>query len=90
MSEDVKKEHKELLEMMKDVATDHQVPRNIRGIVENAIEKVSGKNVKIEDLSTAVYMMDDISKDLNIPGHTRTDVWEIISAMEAIREKIKE
>ncbi len=88
--EEVKKELKELLEMMQGVATDHQVPRNIRGIVEDAIEKVSGNKVKIEDLSTAVYMMDDISKDLNIPDHTRTDVWEIISAMEAIREKIKE
>ncbi len=90
MSTDVKKELEELLEMMKEVATDHQVPRNIRGIVEEAMEKVSGKEVKIEDLSTAVYKMDDISKDLNIPDHTRTDVWEIISAMEAIREKIKE
>ena len=88
--EEVRKELKELLEMMETVATDHQVPRNIRGTVEDAIEKVSGKQVKIEDLSTAVYMMDDISKDLNIPDHTRTDVWEIISAMEAIREKIKE
>jgi len=27
---------------------------------------------------------------LNIPDHTRTDVWEIISTMESIREKIKE
>ena len=90
MTKEVKKELKELLELMQEVATDHQVPRNIRGIVETAIEKVSGKKVKIEDLSTAVYLMDDISKDLNIPDHTRTDVWEIISAMEAIREKIKE
>jgi len=54
------------------------------------MEKVSVKKVKIEDISTAVYMMDDISKDLNIPDHTRTDVWEIISTMESIREKIKE
>ncbi len=88
--EEVEKELKELLELMKTVVTDHQVPRNIRGIVEDAMEKVSGKQVKIEDLSTAVYMMDDISKDLNIPNHTRTDVWEIISMMETIREKIKE
>jgi hypothetical protein len=58
--------------------------------VEEAIQKISGKKMRIEDFSTAVYMMDDISKDLNIPSHTRTDVWEIISKMEAIKEKIKE
>ena len=88
--EEVEKEMKELHELMKTVVTDHQVPRNIKGIVEEAMEKVSGKKVKIEDISTAVYMMDDISKDLNIPDHTRTDVWEIISMMESLREKIKE
>jgi len=75
---------------MQDVASDHSVPRNIRGVLEEAIGKISGKKAKIEDFSTAVYMMDDISKDLNIPSHTRTDIWEIISRMEAIKEKIKE
>lgn len=88
--EDVKKELKELLELMQEVASDYSVPRNIRGIVEEAVKKVSGSKPKIEDICTAVYLMDDISKDLNIPDHTRTDIWEIISRMESIKEKIKE
>ena len=90
MAEEVRKELKELLELMQLVAGDYSVPRNIRGLVEEAMQKISGKKMRIEDFSTAVYMMDDISKDLNIPSHTRTDVWEIISKMEAIKEKIKE
>lgn len=90
MAEEVRKELKELLDLMQLVSTDHSVPRNIRGIVEEAMQKISGKKMRIEDFSTAVYMMDDVSKDLNIPSHTRTDVWEIISRMEAIKEKIKE
>ncbi|MCK4301094.1 MAG: UPF0147 family protein [Planctomycetes bacterium] len=90
MAEEVRKELKELLDLMQDVESDHGVPRNIRGIVEEAMQKISGKKMRIEDFSTAVYMMDDVSKDLNIPSHTRTDGWEIISRMEAIKEKIKE
>lgn len=90
MSEELRKELKELLELMQDVALDHSVPRNIRTVIEEAIEKIAGRKAKIEDFSTAVYMMDDVSKDLNIPSHTRTDIWEIISKMEAIKEKIKE
>tara|TARA_Y100000310_G_C20187824_1_gene581118 strand:- start:147 stop:419 length:273 start_codon:yes stop_codon:yes gene_type:complete len=90
MTEEVKKEQGELLDLMQDVLSDHSVPRNVRGIVEEAIQKVSGKELKIEGLSTAVYMMDDISKDLNLPSHTRTDIWEIISRMESIKEKIKD
>ncbi len=90
MAEEVRKELRELLDLMQLVASDYSVPRNIRGIVEEAMQKISGKKMRIEDFSTAVYMMDDVSKDLNIPSHTRTDVWEIISRMEAIKEKIKE
>lgn len=90
MAEAIRKEVKDLVALMQDVVADHGVPRNIRTVVEEAIEKVSGSKLRIEDFSTAVYMMDDISKDLNIPAHTRTDVWEIISRMEAIKEKIKE
>jgi hypothetical protein len=87
---ELKKELQELLGLMQDVLEDHSVPRNIRTIIEEAMQKVSGKKAKIEDFSTAVYMMDDISKDLNIPSHTRTDIWEMISRMEAIKEKLKE
>lgn len=90
MPDELRKEIKDLLDLMQDVASDHNVPRNIRGIVEEAMQKANAKNPRVEDFSTAVYMMDDISKDLNIPAHTRTDVWEIISRMEAIKEKIKE
>lgn len=90
MAEEVRKELRELLDLMQQVASDYSVPRNIRGVVEEAMHKISGKKMRIEDFSTAVYMMDDVSKDLNIPSHTRTDVWEIISRMEAIKEKIKE
>ena len=90
MTEEVKTKRGELLDLMQDVLSDHSVPRNVRGIVEEAIQKVSGKELKIEGLSTAVYMMDDISKDLNLPSHTRTDIWEIISRMESIKEKIKD
>lgn len=90
MPDELKSELGDLLELMQGVVSDHAVPRNVRGIVEDAIKKVGAKKLRIEELSTAVYMMDDISKDLNIPSHTRTDIWEIISRMEAIKEKIKE
>lgn len=90
MTDEVKKEQGELLDLMQDVLSDHSVPRNVRSTVEEAMQKISGKKPKIEELSTAVYMMDDISKDLNLPSHTRTDIWEIISRMESIKEKIKE
>ena len=90
MDAEVKKEMQQLLELMQEVVNDRSVPRNIRAVLEEATQKVSGKQVKVEDFSSAIYLLDDISNDINMPSHTRTDIWEIISKVEAIKEKIKE
>ncbi len=90
MDAEVKKEMQQLLELMQEVVDDRSVPRNIRTILEEATQKLSGKKVKVEDFSSAIYLLDDVSNDINMPSHTRTDIWEIISKAEAIKEKIKE
>ena len=90
MDTDIKKEMQQLLDLMDEVANDRGVPRNIRAAVEEAMQKISGKQPKVEDFSMAIYRLDDISNDINMPSHTRTDLWEVISKIEAIKEKIKE
>jgi len=86
----VKKEMQELLDLMRSILNDRLVPRNIRAVIDDAMQKIGGKKPKVEDFSTAIYLFDDISADINMPTHTRTDIWEAISKMEAIKEKIKE
>ena len=36
-----------------------------------------------------MYILDDISNDINMPTHARTEIWQIISELESIREKEK-
>jgi len=33
--------------------------------------------------------LQDITNDINMPAHTRTEIWTIISALEGIRERHK-
>ena len=77
-------------ELMDSVIEDTSVPRNIRAVVNDAKEKINDdkekKNVRI---SGAIYVLEDISNDVNMPSHTRTEIWQIISELEAIREKAK-
>ena len=89
MDKNIKKEISEAVEIMQEILNDRGVPRNIRAVVEQAIEKATAKEANATVLSEAIYLMDDISNDVNIPSHTRTDVWEIISKLEAVKEKIK-
>lgn len=79
-----------VVEMMDAVLEDRSVPRNIRAAVEAAKQKVTAEG---EDLSVgvtaAIYELDDISNDINMPPHTRTEIWNIISNLERIREQYK-
>jgi uncharacterized protein len=77
----------EILVIMNDIVADRAVPRNIRAKIEEAVFKV--KQANVTSLSEAIYLLDDISNDVNMPDHTRTDIWHLISLIEANKEKMK-
>jgi len=78
-----------LNELMEAVIQDTSVPRNIRKVVEDAKNKIESKEESEVNISSAVYMLDDISNDINMPAHTRTEIWTIISELENLKEKVK-
>jgi len=89
-SKDKKIDTGNVVELMETVINDTSVPRNIRRAVEEAREKVKeGKEESGVNISSAIYLLDDISNDINMPSHTRTDIWTIISQLEALKEKAK-
>jgi len=77
----------EIIQIMEEILSDRVVPRNIRAKIDEASAKVK-QNTAIS-LSEAVYLLDDISNDVNMPDHTRTDIWHLISLIEAEKEKKK-
>jgi len=77
----------EISPILEDILSDRAVPRNIRAKVEEALHKVKQNNVT--SLSEAIYFLDDISNDVNMPDHTRTDIWHAISLIEEMKEKMK-
>lgn len=76
-------------ELMNSVILDSSVPRNIRRIVEEGKNKLETAEELGLRISSAIYMLDDISNDINMPAHTRTDIWTIISQLEELRELSK-
>ena len=89
MDKETKEEFEEAIEIMDEVIEDRGVPRNIRKAVSDAKEKIDKKDVTGVDFSNATYLLDDISSDINIPSHTRTSIWTIISRLEGVKEKMK-
>ena len=77
----------EIQQIMEEILSDRAVPRNIRAKIESALAKIKINTVTA--LSEAIYFLDDISNDVNMPDHTRTDIWHLISLIETEKEKMK-
>jgi uncharacterized protein len=72
------------------IANDNGVPRNIRKTAQESIETVA--NIDDNDnspavvASTCVSNLEDIAQDLNCPLHTRTQIYNILSLLEQVRD----
>lgn len=73
-----------IFNLLDDVSQDNAVPRNIR---KNA-QLISAKLKQTElafpvRLNAAVSLLDEMSNDPNIPLHSRTQLWQVASLLEA-------
>ncbi|WP_018153200.1 MULTISPECIES: UPF0147 family protein [Methanothermococcus] len=74
--------------MLDEIINDTTVPRNIRAAAEKAKESVLNENDEyIVRSATAIQYLDDISDDPNMPLHTRTQIWSIVSELETIKNE---
>ena len=85
--EDVQRDVNAVVTLMDSLLDDRSVPRNIRAAVEEA-KNLLAFNPDGVAVSRSVYVLDDISNDINMPSHSRTDLWNIISHLEALKEKM--
>ena len=72
--------------LMEMVINDTAIPKNVRKSVSDAKAKLMSNDELIVKTSGAVYALDEVSSDINMPAHARTQIWTILSALESIRE----
>ncbi|MEM4133852.1 MAG: UPF0147 family protein [Candidatus Micrarchaeia archaeon] len=66
--------------MLEDVS----VPRNVKKAIEDAKKRLTEKGDPAIRAGAAIYYIQEISEDINLPQHARTQVWQILSALESI------
>lgn len=78
-----------ILNQLTEIIDDRTVPRNIRAAVEEAKNNLTEDNNKDWDvrLSTAISILDEITNDPNIPSYTRTQIWNIVSMLEIVKNQ---
>ncbi len=75
-----------LVESLGQLAEDTSVPRNIRRGAQSAKDELSKPRVALDmRVASAVYVLDDLANDPNLPTHGRTAIWSIISGLESLQ-----
>jgi len=66
---------------------DRSVPRNIKRVAQKGIDELHKEDETPGILaSNVMYLVDDLSLDPNIPLHSRTTIYRIISILEKIKD----
>lgn len=77
---------RQIASLMDFVVNDTSIPKNVRKCVSDAREKLLSNDELIVKTSGAVYALEEVSNDINMPAHARTQIWTILSALESIRD----
>jgi uncharacterized protein (UPF0147 family) len=74
-----------IIRQMELLINDFSVPKNVRGAIADAKSRLSTKEAYIVRISSAIYSLDAVSGDINLPPQARTAIWNILSMLEAIK-----
>ncbi len=81
--------YREIVEMMEELAEDTSLPRNIRKGISRAKEVLTkGDNALDVRIASAIFALDEIANDPNIPVHGRTMVYMIMGKLETLSKEI--
>ena len=73
--------------LLNGMINDRGVPRNIKRVASKGIDELKREDDSPAVLASSVmYMITDLSQDANIPFHSRTTIYRIISLLEKIKD----
>jgi uncharacterized protein len=73
-----------IVDSLGELAEDSSVPRNIRRGAQSARDELGKNRVALDvRIASAVYVLDDLANDPNLPTHGRTAIWSMISDLES-------
>ena len=86
-SESIEKSFKNVELLFQGMLNDRSVPRNIKRIAQRGIGMIQGKEDTPGLISSSILSrVEDLSQDPNIPFHSRSVIYRIISILETIKD----
>ncbi len=78
---------KEVLELLDFLIQDPSIPKNVRKALEKAKGYLNEEDKELVVRATsAIYEIDEIVDDTNLPHYARTHIWRLLSSLESLKE----
>ncbi len=76
----------QITQVLDQVIDDTSVPRNIRRSAEEAKTLLLNDKEDLDvRINSAIYLLEDISNDRNLPIHARSTIWNVASELETVK-----
>ena len=76
----------EIVELIDGVVEDSSVPKNIRKALSDAKARLQTEDELVVKVSAAIYSLESVAEDVNMPPHARMQIWSIMSELESLKE----
>jgi len=81
--------YREIVEMMEELSEDTSLPRNIRRGIAQARDVLTKEGNALDvRVASAIFALDEIANDPNIPVHGRTMVYMIMGKLETLSKEL--
>jgi len=80
----------QIISLMEMMLEDSSIPKNIKRAVESARKNLQEEGDAVVRAGGAIYNIEEVSEDINLPQHARTQIWQILSALENIKDEEEE
>ncbi|MBT4824967.1 hypothetical protein HN695_01820 [Candidatus Woesearchaeota archaeon] len=75
---------KQILDVMQEVVDDPVVPKNVKSKINSAMQVLKQDDEISIKINKALDELDEIGDDNNLEPYTRSQIWNIVSALEMV------
>ncbi len=86
---DFDSEKQNILDLIDLLLTDVMIPKNVKNTLNQIQEKITKDSKNTVVLSEAIYSLQDISEDPNLPLNAKSDIWQLLNILEKVKEELK-
>lgn len=77
----------EAVETMDQIAKNTSTPKTVKKSLTDLLDDINTSEYSLSvRAANAISQLDDITQDPNVPSYVRTQLWQAVSKLEAIRE----